>query len=221
MAVAGAVAGIDYDALVQEAMRGVVRAVLLRVVKEGGLPGEHHFYISFNTRAHGVGLSKRLREKYPEEMTVVLQHRFWELAVYDDRFEVKLTFDAIPERLVVPFSAIKVFVDPSVRFGHQFEEPDAYMDEPTSSNDMGGAASGRTGGRSLRATEKKRPSPRRPQRTERARDETDEPEEASSAAADAASKPLGKAGEPIDSAKVEPVADPGPKVVSLDKFRKK
>lgn len=112
---------IDYEALQQEAMRGVVRAALQFVVKNG-LPGEHHFYISFLTHAPGVVLSKRLKEKYPHEMTIVLQHRFWDLIVSDERFEVKLTFDAIPERLVIPFKAIKVFIDPSVRYGLQFDE---------------------------------------------------------------------------------------------------
>ena len=112
---------IDYEALQQDAMRGVVRAALVQITKTG-LPGEHHFYISFLTQSPGVILSKRLREKYPHEMTIVLQHRFWDLLVSDERFEVKLTFDGIPERLVIPFASIKVFIDPSVRFGLQFEE---------------------------------------------------------------------------------------------------
>jgi hypothetical protein len=115
---------IDYDALAQEAMRGVVRAVLTRVQKSG-LPGNHHFYIAFDTRHPGVVLSKRLKAKYAEEMTIVLQHRFWELIVTDPRFEVKLTFDGIPERLVIPFAAIKVFFDPSVPYGLQFDEAGA------------------------------------------------------------------------------------------------
>lgn len=114
---------IDYDALTQEAMRSVVRRVLEDTV-EHGLPGDHHFYISFDTLASGVVLSKRLRDKYAEEMTIVLQHRFWDLAVANDYFEVKLTFDGIPERLVIPFRAIKVFFDPSVRYGLQFETVD-------------------------------------------------------------------------------------------------
>jgi hypothetical protein len=112
---------IDYEALAQEAMRGVVRSVLFRVARSG-LPGEHHFYIAFRTDAPGVLLSKRLMQKYPEEMTVVLQHRFWNLIVTEDRFEVKLTFDGIEERLSIPFAAIKVFFDPSVPYGLQFEE---------------------------------------------------------------------------------------------------
>ena len=112
---------IDYEALQQDAMRGVVRAALIQISKTG-LPGEHHFYISFLTQSPGVVLSKRLKEKYPHEMTIVLQHRFWDLLISDERFEVKLTIDGIPERLVIPFAAIKVFIDPSVRFGLQFEE---------------------------------------------------------------------------------------------------
>jgi len=111
---------IDYEALAQDAMRNVVRSVLMDAADKG-LPGEHHFYISFDTLAPGVILSKRLREKYAEEMTIVLQHRFWDLIVSDTRFEVKLTFDGIPERLVVPFKSIRVFFDPSVRYGLQFE----------------------------------------------------------------------------------------------------
>jgi len=114
---------IDYEALAQVAMRSMVRMVLARVAKTG-LPGDHHFYIAFDTQAPGVSLSKRLREKYPKEMTVVLQHRFWDLGVTDERFEVKLTFDGIPERLSIPFAAIKVFFDPSVPYGLQFEESD-------------------------------------------------------------------------------------------------
>lgn len=111
---------IDYEALTQQALRGVVRQILIGVAADG-LPGNHHFYVAFNTQAEGVGISKRLKEQYSEEMTIVLQHRFWDLAVHDDRFEVKLTFNSIPERLVVPFTAIKVFFDPSVPYGLQFE----------------------------------------------------------------------------------------------------
>ncbi len=114
---------IDYEALAQSAMRGLVRSVLEKTAKSG-LPGEHHFYISFDTCAEDVSLSRRLKEKYPSEMTIVLQHRFRELSVNENGFEVKLTFDGIPERLVVPFKAIKVFFDPSVRYGLQFEDPD-------------------------------------------------------------------------------------------------
>jgi hypothetical protein len=115
---------IDYDALAQDAMREVVRTILTAVAKDG-LPGEHHFYVSFDTQAPGVSVSRRLREKHPDEMTIVLQHRFWDLIVTEDRFEVKLTFDGIPEKLVVPFRALRVFYDPSVRYALQFEDQTA------------------------------------------------------------------------------------------------
>jgi hypothetical protein len=120
-----AASSIDYDALTQEALRGVVRKVLSQVVARGGLPGDHHFYIAFNTQADGVVLSRRLKEKYPDEMMIVLQHRYWDLAVTEEGFEVKLTFDGIPERLYVPFDALRVFFDPSVRFTLQFGEASA------------------------------------------------------------------------------------------------
>jgi hypothetical protein len=109
-----------YDLLAQEALRGVVRASLRKVMKTG-LPGEHHFYIAFDTRYPGVRLSERLDKKYPSEMTIVLQHQYWNLQVRDDEFEVELSFDNIPEKLVVPFSALKGFLDPHVQFGLQFE----------------------------------------------------------------------------------------------------
>ena len=106
-------------------MRGVVRRVLQDAMRDG-LPGEHHFYIAFDTRAPGVRLSPRLLERYPEEMTIILQHQFWDLSVSDYGFEVGLSFSGIPERLFVPFSALKGFFDPSVQFGLQFE----VVDEP-------------------------------------------------------------------------------------------
>ena len=116
-----AVDHIRYDILAQEALRGVVHRVLVDAAKNG-LPGEHHFYISFDTRAEGVRLSPRMLAQYPEEMTVVLQHQFWDLVVTDDGFEVGVSFGGIPERLAVPFAAVKGFFDPSVQFGLQFEE---------------------------------------------------------------------------------------------------
>jgi len=107
---------IRYDVLASEALRGIIRTVLQRVQKRG-LPGEHHFFINFSTTAPGVILSKRLKDQYPVDMTIVLQYKFWDLQVFDDRFEVKLSFHNIPERLVIPFAAIKSFVDPHVQFG--------------------------------------------------------------------------------------------------------
>ncbi|MBX9775532.1 MAG: Stringent starvation protein B [Xanthobacteraceae bacterium] len=111
---------IRYDILTQDALRGVVRTVLEDAARNG-LPGEHHFYIAFDTRADGVKLSQRMRAQYPEEMTVVLQHQFWDLVASDEQFEVGLSFGGVPERVVVPYAAIKSFVDPSVQFGVQFE----------------------------------------------------------------------------------------------------
>jgi hypothetical protein len=111
---------IRYDILAQEALRGVVRTVLADVA-EKGLPGEHHFKITFATAAPGVRLSDRMRAQYPEAMTIVLQHQFWDLAVGDDAFEVGLSFGGVPERLAVPFASITAFYDPAVQFGFQFE----------------------------------------------------------------------------------------------------
>ncbi len=115
---------IRYDVLARDALRGVLRRVLADAA-EHGLPGEHHFFITFVSTAEGVKLSPRLLAQYPEEMTVILQHQFWDLVVTEDRFEVGLSFGGIPERLVIPFSAIKSFFDPSVQFGLQFETSDA------------------------------------------------------------------------------------------------
>lgn len=110
-----------YDILAQHALRSVVKLALQRVMRDGHLPGEHHFFISFDTNYPGVKISERLHQKYPDDMTIVLQHQFWNLEVYDKLFEVELSFDNIPERLVVPFAAIKGFFDPTVQFGLQFE----------------------------------------------------------------------------------------------------
>jgi hypothetical protein len=114
---------IRYDVLARDALRGVLRKVLSDAATHG-LPGEHHFFITFISTAEGVKLSPRLLAQYPDEMTIILQHQFWDLAVHEDRFEVGLSFGGIPERLAVPFSAIKSFFDPSVQFGLQFEPSD-------------------------------------------------------------------------------------------------
>ena len=111
---------IRYDILAQQALRGVMRDVLTDAAKNG-LPGEHHFYISFDTKADGVKMSDRLREQHPQDITIILQHQFWDLAVTDDHFEVGLSFNGVPEKLLVPFEAVKGFFDPSVQFGLQFE----------------------------------------------------------------------------------------------------
>jgi hypothetical protein len=123
-----AVDHIRYDLLTQEAMRAVVRRVLKDAAARG-LSGEHHFFISFATHALGVKISPRLRAQYAEEMTIVLQHQFWDLTVNDDAFEVGLSFNGIPERLTVPFAAIKGFFDPSVNFGLQFAQSEDASDQ--------------------------------------------------------------------------------------------
>jgi len=111
---------IRYDLLVQDALRGVVRKVLTDAARDG-LAGEHHFYVSFRTEAPGVRMSQRLREKYPQDMTIVLQHQFWDLSVNEHTFEVGLSFSGVPERLLVPFDALSGFFDPSVQFGLKFD----------------------------------------------------------------------------------------------------
>jgi uncharacterized protein len=214
---------IDYEALAQDAMRGIVRSVLMRVVKSG-LPGDHHFYIAFDTRAPGTVVSRRLKEKYPDEMTIVLQHRFWDLSVSEERFEVKLTFDGIPERLVVPFSALRVFYDPSVRFTLQFEEPQV--------RDASDAAGGRpregTRGTRLISPPSDLPGPR-PERRRGRKPRSERPAEANSIPTlpSSAPPPPGRT-EPQPVRSEEPAAgddpapaQPGAKVVNLDQFRKK
>jgi hypothetical protein len=208
---------IRYDILTQDALRSVVQTVLADAAAKG-LPGEHHFLISFDTRADGVGLSPRLRAQYPKEMTIVLQHQFWDMIVTDDRFEVGLSFSGIPERLVVPFRAIRGFADPSVQFGLQFSAA-ADEDEAPEAESVASEAA------------------RAP-----ARDERPAPSEAlavsgdplpaavkSAAAKHAAAKPAaGKsapkpAAKPAVKSEKEPDGEPatGGQVVRLDRFRKK
>jgi hypothetical protein len=112
---------IRYDVLVQKALRGMVRGVLDEVARSKSLPGDHHFFITFDTTADGIRMSPRLMAQYPKEMTIVLQHQFWDLKVTDEAFEVGLSFGGVAEKLGVPLDAIKVFADPSVQFTLQFE----------------------------------------------------------------------------------------------------
>lgn len=111
---------IRYDILAQEALRGVIRKVLGEVARTG-IPGNHHFFITFITGASGVRISTRLREKYPEQMTIVVQHQYWDLEVTDSHFEIGLSFGDVPERLSIPFAAVRGFYDPSVNFELEFE----------------------------------------------------------------------------------------------------
>jgi uncharacterized protein len=210
---------IDYESLLQSAMRGVVRTVLARVAKSG-LPGQHHFYIAFRTDAPGVSISKRLKEKYPEEMTIVLQNLFWDLAVKEDHFEVKLTFDRIAERLSVPFDAIKVFFDPSVPYGLQFEDFDisgaaaqelAGPQRESGSPKAASAVEATSAHKASAARADKKPrATRRPQSEKAA-------ERAPATGADkASSKALPTLVKPAESSPAK-----GPKVVSIDAFRNK
>ncbi len=119
---------IPYDEIVQEALRAVVGRVLGQIEHSGGLPGEHHFYITFKTQAAGVDIPRHLVERFPDEMTVVLQNKFWDLKVEESLFRVSLTFNQVPAQLVIPFGAITAFVDPAVNFALQFQAQDSDLD---------------------------------------------------------------------------------------------
>jgi hypothetical protein len=196
---------IRYDLLAQDALRGVVRKVLTDVAREG-LKGEHHFYVAFDTRAPGVRVSDRLREKYPEEMTLVLQHQFWDLKVSDQAFEVGVSFGGVPERVHVPFTAVKGFFDPSVQFGLQFEV----------AKEAGAPAQDTT--KLEPAAKKAAPEPAASRPAPRGA--ASEPEEARPRG----SVPATRKKNPL---KVEKPAEPAPapksgaEVVSIEKFRKK
>jgi uncharacterized protein len=194
---------IRYDILVQEALRGMVRNVLADTAK-GGLSGDHHFFVTFDTTAEGVKLSDRLRERYPEEMTIVLQHQFWDLKVTDELFEVGLSFGGVAERLVVPLAAIKAFADPSVQFTLQFETLAEAGEEADDEAEAGEAV-----------------KPKTPAIKKEAR----QPEAAKEAAR--TSVPASPRTEPpsTEAGAGEPDAGPdksgGAEVVRLDRFRKK
>jgi uncharacterized protein len=149
-----AVDHIRYDLLAQTALRGVLRTVLSDAAKNG-LPGEHHFYITFDTRSEGVRLSQRMRAQYPQEMTIVLQHQFWDLTVSDEGFEVGLSFGGVPERLGIPFAVVKSFFDPSVEFGLQFEQ---ISEEIAGTGDKGASLAKKGAGEQV-AAEPKRSAP--------------------------------------------------------------
>lgn len=185
---------IRYDLLVQDALRAMVRDLLAKVAREG-LPGEHHFFVTFKTNAPGVQLSSRMKAQYPDEITIVLQHQFWDLIVNDRQFEVGLSFGNIPERLVVPFSAVTGFHDPSVPFMLKFEPKEAAADEEAETTPAGATPLAR----SKPAERKPFPAP------VAARDSQD-----------AASADDADAG-----AKEQAPDDGATKVVSIDAFRKK
>lgn len=135
---------IPYDEIVQEALRAVVGRVLGEIQHGGGeLPGNHHFYITFKTGANGVSIPQHLKERFPDEMTIVLQNKFWELEVGENGFSVGLSFNQIPAKLSIPFAAITAFVDPAVDFGLQFQAsvaemaPEEHADPENDSQDNG------------------------------------------------------------------------------------
>jgi len=132
---------IGYESLMQDALRSVVRAALQEAASPRGLPGKHHFYITFRTHAPGVIIPEQLRARYPDEMTIVLEHQFWDLEVYADRFRVILKFSGQPQPITIPLNAITRFFDPSVKFGLQFEQQH-HIDEArmASGDDAGGPA---------------------------------------------------------------------------------
>ena len=130
---------IPYDEIVQDALRAVVGRVLGEVEQSGGLPGEHHFYITFKTRAPGVAIPKHLMERFPDEMTIVIQHRFWDLKVEDDSFSVGLSFGGVPAMLDVPFAAVTQFHDPAVEFAltfHASDDDEAHGEHEAPENDV-------------------------------------------------------------------------------------
>ena len=120
---------IGYEALQHAAMRGVMREALKSVVENGSPPGDHHFYISFRTRAPGVKIADYLVERFPQDMTIVIQHQYWDLEVTEERFEIILKFSGVPQHLSIPFAAVTRFVDPSVNYGLSFEDEPANGDQ--------------------------------------------------------------------------------------------
>jgi uncharacterized protein len=190
--------GLRYDRMVERALRGVVREAISLAIADG-LPGGHHFYITFKTAAPGVEISDHLRAKYPDEMTIVIEHQFWELAVTEEAFAVTLSFSNRPERLTIPFAAITAFADPSVKFGLQFQE--------TPPSESAAAAGPPSGGEQLLRLAETPPSA-----------ETARPRK------EGASPKLVEAKPTTDEAKPTPgktgAKKPG-EVVTLDTFRKK
>ena len=185
---------MNYDKMTQLALRGVVRDAIRRVIREDGLPGAHHFYITFLTRYPGVDIEESLAKKYPEEITVVVEHQYWDLKAHDDSFEVTLKFGGVPKYLSVPYTAITRFHDPSVGFAMQFDPPEEMQDSTAT------LAHIRPGPKSKPAAV---PAP------------------ASNAKAPVAKKPAAKKASKADAPAKEETAEPANKVVSLDSFRKK
>ena len=217
-----AVDHIRYDLLAQDALREMVRKVLIEVAKSG-LKGEHHFNITFATGSPGVRIPERLREQYPQEMTIVLQYQFWDFRVGADTFEVGLSFGGVPERLTVPFAAITSFVDPSVQFGLQFEtltDEEAAGAESTAKNRAEDSPKDTPKDTPGKPTERPSAKVRTPGRQRPAR--TSVP--ASPPSTPGNPSPPASAGspdQPRESIHQKPGDKPGAEVVRLDRFRKK
>lgn len=193
-----------YDVLAQQALRGVVRAAM-KQVERSGLPGEHHFYIAFDTNYPGVKLSDRLKRKYPEEMTVVLQHQFWGLVVSDDGFKVELSFDNIPEKMEIPFASVKGFFDPHVQFGLQFEMEEANQNGESAAKETDSA-----------------PAKKKPKATASEAEPDGESDEDGTTATPVAANDEGPEDETGDSGSDDIAEEESAeKVISLDAFRKK
>ena len=191
--------GLRYDVMVEAALRGVMRDALTHVARNG-LPGAHHFYLSFRTGHPGVQLDAALKARFPDEMTIVLQHQFWDLKVEQDGFAVTLSFSNAPQRLVVPFAAVTAFNDPSVNFGLQFQSlAERTANKPTD-RPLGDAVPG-SHGTPKPAPENQREAQRESQREPKA-------VKAGQGQVTPLPKPAGPAGG-------------GDKVVTLDSFRKK
>ncbi len=227
---------IRYDLMIQEALRGVVRRVMTDAEKHG-LPGDHHFFIRFKTTAPGVRISNWLREQFPDEMSVVLQHQYWDLKVTERTFEVGLSFRGSPERLLVPFEAVVEFQDPSVRFGLVFEpaEGEAGNDDQLEAPPKGRPlAELKPAGGRLTGDPLPRKFTRGIEAVERAAKRDDKKDAKPAAlkrdAAKSAKPENGdslKAGDGVQGAGQDAAADAAPpakpaaQVVSLDQFRKK
>jgi len=199
---------IRYDLLVQDALKGVVRKVVGDAAKNG-LPGDHHFYVSFRTDFPGVRLSPRLREKYPEDMTIVLQHQFWDLAISEQALEVGLSFSGVPERLFIPLDALTGFFDPSVQFGLKFEIQGKAEDAETS-DDNTAKASGPVEVSKKPSVQVARNAPKLPIKQAKPAGEPNRGAPKSDKGQKPSKTETAKAGD-----------DVGAEVVSLDAFRKK
>ena len=208
-----------YDQYVDEALRGVARRVLRDIARDG-LTGNHHFYISFRTGAPGVSIPEYLRSRYPEEITVVLQHQFWGLEIDDKQFSVTVSFNKQNERLTVPFAALTAFVDPSVRFGLQFEDLKAESGAPTAPQAVAPATTALSGPRPS-AVGKSNGGKLAGSSRNAARDKENESRDVPPSAAKSDPAPAVSEAGAKNEGKAEGKGDAASKVVTLDAFRKK